>query len=32
MAYEAAVLMRRRSANFIRARRLSETFKQRPDI
>jgi hypothetical protein len=31
MACEAAVLMRRRSADFIRARRPSEAFNQRPD-
>jgi hypothetical protein len=32
MACEAAVLMRRRSANFIRARRPFEAFTKRPDI
>jgi hypothetical protein len=32
MASEAAVIMRRRSAHFIRARRPLEAFHQRPDI
>jgi len=32
MASEAAVVVRRRSANFIRARRALDAFTNRPDI